>query len=141
MHTNVRRQPGVSDVSAPDPRLQPMLAALSTPPKPGGSGRLLFHGVRVFLVLVLAGLVTALFPRVAGIDVARYERQTVATEDVIAEFAFEVRKSPAALEQERIEVAARVPPTFNLNPAAPDSMRAAIGHLMDELDRRAADRR
>lgn len=108
-------------------------AALSTPPSRGGAA-LAFHGARLALLLGLAGLVTILFPRIGGIDVARYEQGTVAEEDVIAEFAFAVLKSASDLERERIEVSAGVPPTFNVHPTAADSMSAAIVRFLDEVE-------
>lgn len=119
-------------------QVQLLLRALSTPPKPGGGGAIGYHGARVFLLLALAALVTVLFPRVAGVNVARYALGTVAATDVLAEVSFPVQKTPQDLERERIEAAAAVLPTFDSDPNASDSMVTAVGRLMDQIESAAA---
>ena len=118
--------------------LSRLFTFLSTPTARSGAGRWAFHGARVLLLGALAVLVTLLFPRIAGVDVGRFEHGTVAEEDVIAEVPFAVLKSPQDLERERIEVAAAVSPTFDFQPNASDSMAASIGRFFDALDAAAA---
>ncbi len=109
-------------------------------PRPEGSpGGFAFHGARVLLLLLLAGLVTALFPRSTTIDVGRYQLNMVADEDVIAQFAFPVPKPADELAREQIEAAATVPATFDFHPEAADSMRTAIDRFLDQVEQVADD--
>ena len=116
-----------------------LLGTLSRAPGPDGAGSFAYHGARLLLLVVLASLVTALFPRSTSTEVVRYELGDVAAADVIAEFAFTVPKSPEVLERERIEAAARVSPTFDFHPEAADSMRAGIVPFLDRVDEVADD--
>jgi len=113
-------------------RIRRILGVLSEPPTHGGG--LAYHGARVLVLLALAALVTVLFPRVAGVEVTRYEQGSVAEEDIIAQFAFAVPKTSQELERDRIEAEAAVPPTFNVNPTAADSMAAAVERFLDRVD-------
>ena len=107
---------------------------LSGPPRADVAGAFVYHGARVGLLLGLAALVTVLFPRTSGPDVERYELGNVVPEDVIAEFAFPVPKSPEQLDLERLQAAATVPPTFDVRPGAADSMASAVDRLMIRID-------
>ncbi len=99
----------------------------------GGSGGLLHHGARIVLALGLAALVTALFPRSQGVEVTGYEIGSVATEDVIAQFPFEVPKDPDDLERDRDAAAAAVPATFDFDPDAANRMVSALTDLFDRI--------
>ena len=116
-----------------------LLGSLSHAPGPNGTGNALYHGARAFLLIILAVLVTALFPRSTAVGVGPYELGVVATEDVIAEFAFPVPKSPEELNREQIEVAATVPATFDFQPEAADSMLSSIGRFLDRVEEVSAD--
>jgi hypothetical protein len=71
-------------------------------------------------------------------QVSRYAVGTVAAEDVIARVPFQVPKSPVELQRERREARATIPPTFNLRPAASDSMAARLDRFFDRVDSAAA---
>jgi len=114
------------------------LRTLSGAPRRDPSGLASYHGARLVLLFALAALTTVLFPRSSGSDVLRYELGSVASEDVIAEFAFPVPKSPEELERERIEAALSVSPTFDMRPEAADSMASNVGRLMDRIEAASA---
>ncbi len=118
-------------------RVAPPLGPLPAPD--GVPGGFLFHSARVLLLLLLAVLVAALFPRSTRVDVGRYQLGMVAEEDVIAEFAFPVPKSADELAREQIEAAATVPATFDFHPEAADSMRTAIERFLDQVEQVADD--
>ena len=85
-----------------------------------------FHAVRLALALALAILTYALFPASPAIDFPVYEVGSVASDNVIAPFAFRVLKTPAELEQEREDVVRGVEPVFDYVPAALDSARQTL---------------
>jgi putative nucleotidyltransferase with HDIG domain len=113
---------------------------LSLSGKPGNSRgkRLLHHGSRILLLITLSILVTALFPPPTGNDSRPFEDWSVAPDDVIAEIAFSVAKSASDLEDERRLAREVVPPTFNVEPNAGDTMVARIDRFFTELDSAAA---
>jgi len=111
-----------------------VLGRLSGAPGISWGERLLHHGARILLVVVLAALVTFFFPPAQGLDVQPYEAWRVAPEDVIAEFPFDVLKTPAELEAEQNSVRDGVPPVFDFVPEAADSMRAELARFFDQLD-------
>ena len=111
-----------------------MLRRLSGEPGISWGERVLHHGARVLLVVVLAVLITLLFPPVQGLDVRPYEAWRVAPEDVIAEFPFDVLKTPAELEAEQNSVRDGVPPTFDFVPEFADTMRGELARFFDQLD-------
>jgi putative nucleotidyltransferase with HDIG domain len=104
--------------------------------EPGGSWgeSIPHHGARVLLVVVLAGLLTSFFPPAEGPVVQPYESWTVAPEDVIAQFPFDVPKTASELEAEQNSVREGVPPTFNFVPELADTMRAELERFFDQLD-------
>lgn len=91
-----------------------------------GSGALRFHLPRVALGLGLAVLTYVLFPASPAIDFPIYEVGSVASDNVIAPFAFRVLKSSAELEAERNAVARGVEPVYDFVPAALDSARRGL---------------
>ena len=111
-----------------------VLRRLSGEPGVSWSERIPHHGARVLLVVVLAGLLTSFFLPAEGPVVQPYESWDVAPEDVIAEFPFDVPKTPAELEAERNSVRDGVPPTFDFVPEFADTMRAELERFFDQLD-------
>ena len=92
------------------------------------------HGVRVLMLVLLAGGLAVLFPSGPGTPVGPYRAGTVAGEDVLAEVGFDVPKDSTALARERQEAAAAVVPTFVYRPDAPDSALFALAFLFNRLD-------
>ena len=88
--------------------------------------RLAFHGARVAVAVVLAVLTYVLFPASPAVDLPVYEVGSVASNNVIAPFAFRVLKTPAELKTERDAVVRAVEPVFDFVPAALDSARQAL---------------
>ncbi|MCH7530994.1 MAG: HDIG domain-containing protein [Gemmatimonadetes bacterium] len=111
-----------------------VLRRLSGEPGASWRERIPHHGARILLVVVLAGLVTSSFPPAQGPDVRPYEAWSVAPEDVIAEFPFDVLKTLAELEAEQNSVREGEPPTFNFVPEFADTMRAKLERFFDQLD-------
>lgn len=104
-------------------------------PTPIWPDRVLYHGARIGLLLTVAVVITALFPRTGvGPSVDRYSVGSVAIADVIASVDFDVPKNPAELEREQSEAAASMPATFDLHPEAADTMAARLGAFFDRLD-------
>ncbi len=87
---------------------------------------LVAHAARLGIALLLAVLTYVLFPASPAIDFPIYEVGSVASDNVIAPFAFKVMKTPAELAQEQAQVVAGVEPVFQFLPAALDSSRAAL---------------
>jgi putative nucleotidyltransferase with HDIG domain len=92
------------------------------------------QGARVVLLVVVAIVITAFFPPVTRMDVARHELGTLMEEDLIAQVPFAVPKSPDELARERDEAAAAVPPTFDFRPEASDSMAFRIEAFFAAVD-------
>ena len=71
-------------------------------------------------------LTYVLFPASPAVDFPVYEVGSVASDNVIAPFAFRVLKTPAELKAERDAVVRAVEPVFDFVPAALDSARQAL---------------
>ncbi|MEO7085707.1 MAG: HDIG domain-containing metalloprotein [Gemmatimonadaceae bacterium] len=84
------------------------------------------HAVRIGLAVALAVLTYLLFPASPAVDFPVYEIGSVASDNVIAPFAFRVLKTPAELENERKGVTNGVEPIFDYIPAALDSARQSL---------------
>ena len=97
-----------------------------------------FHGKRLALALGLAVFTYLLFPASPVVDFPVYEVGSVASDNVIAPFAFSVPKSEAELTKERDAAAATVEPVFDYVPAALDSTRRQLAGLKDTLNAAAA---
>ncbi len=91
------------------------------------------HGARFVLLVVLAAAVTALFPPIERMRVERYEVGMVADQDVIAQVAFNVPKTPGELERDKAEARAVVPPTFDFEPSVADSVAARLQRFFDQV--------
>lgn len=98
----------------------------------------LFHGVRIGLGVLLAILTYLLFPAAPAVDFPLYEVGAVASENVIAPFAFSVEKPDDQLTREREEVARAAEPVFVFQPAALDSSVGGLRRLADQIARVAA---
>lgn len=95
---------------------------------------LLYHGLRIGLLLGLALLATLLFPPESTLRVERYEVGMVVDEEVQARVAFDVPLGEVELEQARQEARATVPPTFNVRPEAADSMAVRLERFFERLE-------
>ena len=103
--------------------------------------RLRFHGPRIALALGLAIFTYLLFPASPAVDFPVYEVGSVASDNVIAPFAFSVPKTEAELTKERDAAAATVEPVFDFVPSALDSTRRQFAALTQAVDAAAADPR
>jgi putative nucleotidyltransferase with HDIG domain len=91
------------------------------------------HGSRVLLALGVAAITYLVFPASPAVDSPVLEVGSVAPENVIAPFAYDVPKSPEELEKEQNEVARAVEPIFTVAPAALDSSRRLIDEFANGL--------
>ena len=103
--------------------------------------RLRFHGPRIALALGLAVFTYLLFPASPAVDFPVYEVGSVASDNVIAPFAFSVPKTETELAKERDAAAATVEPVFDFVPAALDSTRRQFAALSQAVDAAATDPR
>jgi putative nucleotidyltransferase with HDIG domain len=103
--------------------------------------RLQFHGPRIALALGLAVFTYLLFPASPAVDFPVYEVGSVASDNVIAPFAFSVPKTESELTKERDAAAATVEPVFDYVPAALDSTRRQFATLTQAIDAAATDPR
>ena len=90
--------------------------------------------MRFIVLLVVAAVVTGLFPPAQRVEVGLYQAGDVATEDVFANVPFQVPKTPAALEDDRAEARSAVPPTFDYAPMAADTMAARLTRFFTRVD-------
>ena len=90
-------------------------AALALDADPGGSwvAALVHHGSRVALLLVTSIAIYGLFPAPRLPDTAVLEPGVVASQDVIAEFTFDIPKSADELLREQVEGASGVPAVYD----------------------------
>jgi len=111
-----------------------------SPEVPANRGdRALYHVTRVTLVIVLAIATYALFPSSPAVESPLFEVGAVATDNVIAPFAFRVRKSPADLQKERDELAATGKPIFVYSSAALDSSVRSLEAIFRDISRAVED--
>lgn len=96
--------------------------------------RLQHHGVRIAMALALAVFTYLLFPASPAVDFPVYEVGSVASDNVIAPFAFSVPKTEAELAKEREAAAATVEAVFDFVPAAGDSTRRQLAALTQALN-------
>lgn len=95
--------------------------------------RVAYHGSRIALLVALAIVTYLLFPSAPAVDSPIFEVGSVATDNVIAPFAFVVPKTPAALAQERDELARSVKPILQYVPAALDTAQRQLRTFMDSV--------
>ncbi len=84
------------------------------------------HAPRLLLGVGLAVLTFALFPESPATQFPIYEVGAVATDNVIAPFAYEVPKTDEELRRERDEIARAAEPIFRRVPAALDTSRSFL---------------
>ena len=95
-----------------------------------GHERFALHAPRIALLLAVALVTYLLFPTSAAVDSPIFEIGSVATQNVIAPFAFTVPKSSADLRNEREELARSARPIFIYSPLALDSSQQQLSTLM-----------
>jgi putative nucleotidyltransferase with HDIG domain len=100
--------------------------------------RLAFHGSRIGVAVALAVLTYVLFPASPAVDLPVYEVGSVASDNVIAPFAFRVLKTPEELKAERDAAVRGVEPVFDFVPAALDSARQALAAFNSAIIEAAA---
>ena len=111
-----------------------VFTTLSRNGSPGDrTGSVIHHGARAFLALLLAVFATLLFPPAEGIEVAGYRAGDVASDDVIAQFSFDVPLSPEELEVARSGAAGSVNPTYRLDAGAARRMTGALEDLFQRI--------
>jgi putative nucleotidyltransferase with HDIG domain len=95
---------------------------------------LVHHGSRLLLLIVAATAIFLLFPAPRLPDTAVLERGVVAPQDVIAEFTFEIPKSPDELLREQVEATSGVPPLYAQSPGASDTIISGVRSFFLSLD-------
>jgi putative nucleotidyltransferase with HDIG domain len=100
--------------------------------------RLAFHGARIGVAFALAILTYILFPASPAVDLPVYEVGSVASDNVIAPFAFKVLKTPAELKAEQNAVVRGIEPIYNFVPAALDTARQALAAFSSAIADAAA---
>ena len=110
------------------------LAAFDEAPDSNWLARLAHHGSRLALLLATAIAVFILFPSPRVSDTAVLERGVVAPADVIAEFSFDIPKTPDELLREQVEAASGVPPVYDQVPAVRDTVLAAVRVFFSGVD-------
>src|SRR5690606_16378544 len=108
--------------------------ALEGAPEAHWLSQLAYHGARVALLLATGVVVFLLFPAPRVSDTAVLERGVVAPQDVIAEFSFDIPKTPEELLREQVEAASGVPPVYDLVPTARDSVLRNVDAFFDAVD-------
>jgi cyclic-di-AMP phosphodiesterase PgpH len=108
--------------------------ALEEEPESRWFSLVVHHGARLLLLLFAAVAVYLLFPEARAPDATVFERGVVAPQDVIADVAFDIPKSPEDLLREQTEAASGVPPVYVHDATAADSVLAGIGGLFAAID-------
>ena len=93
-----------------------------------------YHGLRIAVVIALAMATYLLCPASPAVETPVFEVGSVATDDVIAPFAFAVRKTSAELTKEREDLAGRAQPIFVLTPSARDSVQLHLRGFFEAID-------
>jgi hypothetical protein len=106
---------------------------LSGSPEKLWPDRILFHGARIGLLVVLSLLLAGLFPPARQANVTRYEIGDVAQDEVLAQVAFSVPKTPEELAAERDEAAASTEPVFDFIPGAVGITELRLNSFFDRI--------
>jgi putative nucleotidyltransferase with HDIG domain len=93
---------------------------------PARGAQALHHGRRALLAAALAVLTYLLFPAAPAAEFPLLDVGTVASDDVIAPFAFRVPKAEEDVRRERDAAAGAALPVLTATPAAADSARLAL---------------
>ena len=94
----------------------------------------MMHGRRVLLAVGLSFVTFALFPEAPATQIPIYEIGAVATDNVIAPFAFNVPKSEEELRNERDEITRTAEPIFRYVGAALDTSRTLVEQFEKGID-------
>ena len=105
---------------------------------PGRREAVLFHGARIGVALLLAIFTYVLFPAAPAVDFPIYEIGSVASDNVIAPFAFRVAKSEDELTKERDALVRSAEPIYQFVPQARDSAREQLANYERALNEAAA---
>jgi putative nucleotidyltransferase with HDIG domain len=87
------------------------------------------HGPRLLLAVGLALVTFGLFPEAPATEVPIFEVGAVAPDNVIAPFAFDVRKTEQDLRREREDVDRAAEPIFRSNGGALDTAKALLAQF------------
>jgi cyclic-di-AMP phosphodiesterase PgpH len=98
----------------------------------------LFHGGRIGLALLLAVFTYLLFPASPAVDFPIYEVGSVASDNVIAPFAFRVLKTDDELLKEQEALVRAAEPIYRFVPAALDSTRRQLQALIEAVQSAAS---
>jgi putative nucleotidyltransferase with HDIG domain len=112
-------------------RIWERLEKLTAPSETGTPLR--FHGARVGIALLLAIVTHTLFPATPAVDFPLYEVGSVAPENVIAPFAFDIPKDEDEVARERNDVAKVAQPVFNFVPQMADSAKTRLAQFMQSI--------
>ncbi|HKO16093.1 MAG TPA: HDIG domain-containing protein [Gemmatimonadaceae bacterium] len=119
--------------------LREQLERASAAEPPSRGQRLRFHGARIGLAVALAVFTYVLFPASPAVDFPIYEVGSVASDNVIAPFAFSVPKTDADLAKEQNALMSTVAPVFTYVPAALDSSRRQLAAFAEAVNAAAAN--
>jgi putative nucleotidyltransferase with HDIG domain len=92
------------------------------------------HGARILLLVALSVFMSALFPPAAPPETDVPAEGSVAPEGIVAEISFSIPKTPAELERDRRLAMEAVPPTFQFQETAADSMTVRLERFFDRLE-------
>ncbi len=120
------------------PRVEPDQSNGDPPPR---TGEVVRQRPRVLLAVALTLLTYVLFPAVPATNFPIYEVGSVASDNVIAPFAFRVLKDSAELSREREALARTVEPVYAFVPSALDSAQDELRAFALALDSVYAGRR
>jgi len=110
----------------PQPERRAAVREPAKRPRRTGAAAWLHHGLRAAVLLGVSLAVYLFFPGVQTSEVPVLEQGVVAREEVIAQVAFTVPKTPEALRREQEEAARGVPPVYDFRPAAGDSVVGGV---------------
>ncbi|MGD2135236.1 MAG: HDIG domain-containing protein [Gemmatimonadales bacterium] len=96
-------------------------------------GRVAFHALRWGLLVALAVLTYVAFPVAGRLGAPQLTVNDVAPTEIIAPFAFEVRKPAAEIEREAAQLEATARPIYEYQPATVDSVLAETDSLFAAL--------
>lgn len=115
-------------------RVQGIFRSLDGPPNKRWPDGVLHHGIRVLILILLAGTVISLFPVSPVPDLPVLEKGMVSEETIIAQVGFPIYKSDEDLARERAEAVAGVAPIFVYDPDAVETMLQRVRTFMVRVD-------
>ena len=115
-------------------KLRESLYPIYRPPVGGAKDMWIHHGVRAFIILMIAVIVPWFFPRAGVPEFDGIEPGDLARQTVDAEFEFEVPKNPQQLLSEQIEAQSSVFPILASEPWQADSAIARVQTFFARID-------